>query len=295
MKANIRGTEIYFDVAGSQFRPNKNGILEEKPVLFLIHGGPGGNHIHFKFDSILLERDAQLVFIDQRGCGMSKKTNPSEYTLENNIEDIEALRLYLGLEKICLLGVSYGGMVAQGYAIKYPKQIEKLILAVTAPSYHFIDDAKRYLSEVGTEAQIDICNKTLWVGNFRTKKDIVAYFNEMDSLYLFTKKKRRKLVVKDKNRKIIDIEPLRRDVINQGFSTFLKTFNFIPELKRIKCPTLILAGKEDWICRPQHSHIMAKNIKNAKLKIFSKCGHSITYDAKSKYLKSVSDFLKKRN
>jgi hypothetical protein len=49
MKATIRGTEIYFDVAGMEVEPKKD-MLIEKPVLFLIHGGPGGNHLHFKSD-----------------------------------------------------------------------------------------------------------------------------------------------------------------------------------------------------------------------------------------------------
>ena len=113
MKAKIRGTEIYFDIAGMHIEPDGNDLIE-KPVLFLIHGGPGGNHIHFKYDSAQLQQYAQLIFIDQRGCGWSKKTKKSDYTLENNIEDIEALRKHLGLKRIAILGTSYGGMVAQG-------------------------------------------------------------------------------------------------------------------------------------------------------------------------------------
>src|SRR5471030_1627659 len=144
MKANIRGTEIYFDVAGMQIEP-KGSDLIEKPVMFLIHGGPGGNHIHFKYDSIELQKYAQLIFIDQRGCGLSKKDKLANYTLENNIEDIEALRKYLGFNKINILGISYGGMVAQGYAIRYSKHIDKLILVSTAPSHHFIKTAKENL------------------------------------------------------------------------------------------------------------------------------------------------------
>ena len=53
MKATIRGTEIYFDIAGMKVEPKGNTLIE-KPTLFLIHGGPGGNHLHFKYDSIHL-------------------------------------------------------------------------------------------------------------------------------------------------------------------------------------------------------------------------------------------------
>jgi len=291
MKANIRGTEIYFDIAGMQIQPKGNNIIE-KPVLFLIHGGPGGNHINFKYSSIKLQDYAQLVFIDQRGCGWSKKTKKSDYTLENNIEDIEALRKYLGLEKICILGASYGGMVAQGYAIRYRKNVDKLILVVTAPSYHFIDEAKQTLKKIGNTKQISVCEKYLWNGTFSSDSDVNHYFNVMDPLYIYSykKNKRKRPSFKGvKSGKLKNI--LSYDVLNAGFSDFLHHFNFIPKLKKITCPTLILSGQNDWVCSPNQSRIIAKNIPHAKLKIFKKCGHALTTDANDKYIKEVKYFL----
>lgn len=294
MKANIRGTEIYFDIAGMQIAPDGNDLVE-KPVLFLIHGGPGGNHIHFKYDSIKLQDYAQLVFIDQRGCGWSKKTKKSDYTLENNIEDIEALRKYLGFERISVLGISYGGMVAQGYAIRYSKHVEKLILVVTAPSYHFIEEAKQNLQQIGTAKQISVCEKYLWNGTFNSDREVNHYFKIMDPLYIYNhkKKKRRKPSSKKvKSGKLKNI--LSYDVLNAGFSSFLHHFNFIPKLKKITCPTLILAGQNDWVCSPKQSRIMAEYIPNSKLKIFKKCGHALTTDANDKYIKEVKLFLTKK-
>ncbi len=290
MKALIRGTELYFDVAGMQIAPQGKTLVEH-PVLFLIHGGPGANHLHFKFDSIKLAEYAQLIFIDQRGCGWSKKTKKSDYTLENNIEDIEALRKHLGLERISILGVSYGGMVAQGYAIRYHKKIDKLILAVTAPSYHFIEEAKNTLEKVGTKKQIEVCKKYLWNGSFKSDKDIQYYFKTMDPLYFFNKKKKRRKIVA-KNLRIGKFKnTLSYEVLNKGFSSFLHKFNFIPRLKKITCPTLVLAGENDWICDPNQSRIIAQNIPNAKLKIFKKCGHSITSEVNNKYINIIKKFL----
>lgn len=288
MKASIRGTEIYFDIAGMQTEP-KNGKLIEKPVLFLLHGGPGGNHLNFKNDLIQLQNVAQLVFIDQRGCGWSKKTKKSDYTLENNIEDIEALRKYLGLEKICILGQSYGGIVAQGYAIRYGKNVEKLILSATAPSYHFIDEAKENLLQVGNKKQINISNKFLWNGTFRNERDVTHYFKVMDDLYFAGKKRRRKVVPESKSLK----NYFSYEALNAGFSRFLHDFNFIPKLKKITSPTLILAGNDDWICSTKQSQIIAKHIPHTKLKIFKNCSHIIAVDAPDLYLKEITRFLKK--
>ena len=294
MKAKIRNTEIYFDIAGMQIALEGNNLIE-KPVLFLIHGGPGGNHLNFKYHSLPLQEYAQLVFIDQRGCGLSKVTKQSDYTLENNIEDIEALRKYLGLDRISILGVSYGGMVAQGYAIRYSKHVDKLILVVTAPSYHFIDEAKKNLQKIGNAKQIAVCNKYLWNGTFKSNREVNYYFKTMDPLYFYRykKKKRKRLPLKKMKSKLKN--SLSYEVLNAGFSGFLHHFNFVPKLKKITCPTLILAGQHDWVCSSKQSRIIASYIPHSQLKVFKNCGHALTTDANSKYIKEITFFLKKRN
>ena len=71
-----------------------------------------------------------LVYIDNYGRGKSDVAkDPSEYSLSRDVEDIEGIRKALGYEKINVLGHSYGGMVAQQYAIKYPQNVKHLILA----------------------------------------------------------------------------------------------------------------------------------------------------------------------
>lgn len=284
MKATLRGTEIYFDIAGMQLRPVKNDFIE-KPVLFLLHGGPGGDHLRFKQHSLELQDVAQLVFIDHRGCGRSKKTKASDYTLENNIEDIEALRKHLGLKKICIQGTSYGGIVAQGYAIRYPKHVEKLILAVTAPSYRFVDDAKAILQQRATPEQLAFCEH-LWHGTFKNSKQVENFFKVMESLYSNQAKKRKQ------SRKPTSQTVWSHEALNMGFGGFLQTFDFIPKLKKISAPTLILAGQDDWICSPNQSKIIASHIPNSKLKIFKNASHAIAVDAHEAYIKEISRFLK---
>jgi len=285
MKATIRETDIYFDIAGMQLRPVGKDFVEY-PVLFMLHGGPGGDHLNYKRFSLPLQDVAQLVFIDHRGCGRSKKTKQSDYTLENNIEDVEALRKYLGLKKICILGGSYGGIVAQGYAIRYPKHVEKLILSATMPSYKGIEEAKQYLNEYGTAEQITIC-EYLWNGTFKNSKHVMDYFNIMDSLYSLVARKNSKRPVFNKSKTIWS-----HHALNEGFSNFLRHFDFVKKLKKIKCPTLVLAGNEDWICRPSQSKIIAQHIPHAELKIFRQCGHAIAVDANEKYIKAIKHFLK---
>ena len=284
MKAAIRGTELYFDIAGMQLAPQGSDFVE-RPVLFLLHGGPGGDHLRYKQHSLELQDSAQLVFIDHRGCGRSKKTKQADYTLKNNIEDLEALRKHLGLKRISILGTSYGGMVAQGYAIRYPKNVEKLILAVTAPSYRLLDEAKKVLREHGTAKQQALAEH-LWNGSFKSHKHVQEFFKAMESMYSVTTKKNHDQGY-SKSKTIWSHEAL-----NEGFSGFLRHFDFIPQLKKIKCPTLILAGQDDWICSPAQSKIMAKQIPQAKLKIIKNCGHAIAVDAHKQYIHLIKTFLR---
>ena len=99
--------------------------------LFIIPGGPGGSHYGYRaFDS--LSFTSKLVYYDGFGRGKSDTAKDvNEYSLYRDIEDLEGLRKAMGFSKINILGHSYGGLVAQGYAIKYPDNVSHLILANT--------------------------------------------------------------------------------------------------------------------------------------------------------------------
>ena len=119
MRASIRGTEIYFDIEGMGLVPEGTRMIE-RPAAFVIHGGPGGDHTGFKPGFSPLAQHMQLVYFDHRGQGRSGKADPASYTLDENVEDMEALRQYLGLGPIISIGASYGGMVAMAHAARYP-------------------------------------------------------------------------------------------------------------------------------------------------------------------------------
>ena len=117
MRAAIRDTEIYFDVEGAGLVPDGER-MREQPVAFVLHGGPGGDHSGFKPGMSPLARRMQLVYVDHRGQGRSAKGDPARYTLDENVEDMEALRRHLGLGPIVSIGTSYGGMVAMAHAAR---------------------------------------------------------------------------------------------------------------------------------------------------------------------------------
>ncbi|RYY42785.1 MAG: alpha/beta fold hydrolase [Chitinophagaceae bacterium] len=106
--------------------------------MIIIPGGPGGAHPGYRayMDSLTVGNNIQLIYLDAFGRGKSDTAKDvKDYTIERDIEDIEGLRKAMGLGKITLYGHSYGSVVAQGYAIRYPQNTSRLIIANGFHSY----------------------------------------------------------------------------------------------------------------------------------------------------------------
>ena len=282
MKAKLRDTEIYFDIEGLGLRSSGNQ-MKENSTAFLVHGGPGVDHSSYKSVFSNLIDILQLVYFDHRGQGRSARGNKLTYTLDNNVEDMEALRDYLGLEKIVVIGASYGGMVSLTYASRYPDRVEALIVMATAGHYRFLAQAKKNLQLKGTPEQITLA-EDLWNGTFKDEKHLKQYFKVMGSLYALAHDP-------TSSQNAFQRTILSVDAINIAFSTFLKHLDIVSQLDQISAPTLVIAAKEDWICPPEFSQEIAEKIPNATLKIFEQCGHLIRVDQPQKLMEEIRDFL----
>ena len=283
MKAKIRDTELFFDVLGPSIDFTEDSVVE-KPTIFLLHGGPGSDHSAFKGYCPELQSVAQLVMMDHRGCGRSQPGDPQTYTLENNIEDIEALSDYLGLDKIIVYGHSYGGMVAQGYALKYPKRVAKLILGVTVSDNSFYAVARKNLKARGDEKQI-VWGEKLLEGNFKNNDELRQFFIDMAPMY--SNKVRREGI----SLKAFDNMLLTYEAINNGFGDFMQELNYTPDLHKIKCATLVFSGSDDWIFPPEFAEKIVAEIPNAQLKIFKNSGHSVPMDVHEEYIQTLKNFI----
>ena len=105
------------------------------PPLVVLHGGPGADHTYFLPWLLPLARTHRLIFIDERGSGRSERLQDvTQYTIEDMADDVEAVRVALGLGKIDLLGHSCGGVLAEAYALKYQQHLRHLILNSTFAS-----------------------------------------------------------------------------------------------------------------------------------------------------------------
>src|SRR5260221_356937 len=108
MKLQVNGTELFFDVVGSgldaDFRP--------RPAMIILHGGPGFDHTYLRPWLDPVSEVAQLIYIDQRGCGRSQRHTHEYYQLGIMADDIVLFCKTLDIERPIVLGQSFGGFVA---------------------------------------------------------------------------------------------------------------------------------------------------------------------------------------
>ncbi len=282
MRAKLRDTEIYFDIEGAGLVVD-GPRLRSKPVVFLIHGGPGADHTSYRPTFSPLSHKMQLVYFDHRGQGRSARGPKETYTLDNNVEDMEELRQYLGLDKIVVLGSSYGGMVALSYAVRYPQNVSHLIVIATVPDFRFLTRAQEILAKQGTEEQKAIAQR-LWDGAFENEEQLREYFQVMMPMYSLTYDPKSPQAAWNQT-------ILSPDAINVAFSGFLRSYNVLDQLHKITSPTLVIAGRHDWICPPEFSEEIARKIPNADLRIFENSGHLIRADEPEALRDAIAGFL----
>ncbi len=284
MRAKVRDTEIYFDIEGMGLVPDGNR-MREKPVAFVIHGGPGGEHAGFKPGMTPLSQKMQIVYFDHRGQGRSARGDVTKYTLDENVEDMEALRQHLGLGPIVSIGTSYGGMVALAHAARYPDAVSHLVLIVTAAHAGFNARARQIVAERGTAEQKRVCDQ-LWAGELKTEAQLLHYYETMGPMYSV---KFDPVAAKAARARGI----LAPDAINQAFAPggFLQNFDLRPELAKITAPTLICAGRHDWICPVEFSEEIHRLIPGSDFRVFEHASHSIRSDESEALNDAIAGFV----
>jgi proline iminopeptidase len=284
MLARIRDTEIFFDIDGCGLVPD-GAVMRERPVAFAIHGGPGGDHSGFKPGYAALSAHMQVVYFDHRGQGRSARGDPARWTLDENVEDMEALRRHLGLGRIVSIGTSYGGMVAQAHAARYPDSVSHLVLLVTAAHGGFIPRAEAFIAAHGTPEQREVC-ALLWAGGFRAEAELKRYYAAMGPLY--ARRHDAAAAAAAQARMIHSPEALNRAFGPDGF---LRRFDLRPELPRITAPTLVISGAHDWICPPEFGAEIHRLIPGSRYLVFAESSHSLRVDEPERLVREILAFL----
>jgi len=279
-------------------------ILGRGEPLLIVHGGPGASHDYFLPYLLPLARHHKLVFIDERGSGRSQKLeDASGYTVENMVEDVEAVRVALRLGQVTLLGHSYGGALAQAYALKYQKNLSHLILGSTWSSTKALNEVFiRMKQNMSPELQQRIHNLESsglfghgkdYEKNRYTTEYMVAAWGEGYFPYLYQNRP-------DPNYDPVDNGKMSWELYREMWGEHgefvvdgnLKSVEYTDRLSTIKVPTLILVGDHDE-CDPSLAETMHQKIAESKLVVFPKAGHMTFVDQPEMFRKAVESFLMK--
>jgi proline iminopeptidase len=267
------------------------------PVI-LISGGPGSAHVGMhSFDT--LADFCRLIFVDGYGRGKSDVAKDvKEYTLDRDIEDIEGIRKALKLETISVLGHSYGGLVAQGYAIKYPTHVKKLILASTFHSFVMWqenDDNSNHEIQENYPEIWDTLTKLRQQGLISSDSLHQAIYGQVPYGFLYgynPENFRRSGYGSYPNRMNYDL--YYQMVGKDGdfiVGSDIGTFDFRKDLKNLKMPVLIVAGRYDRVAVPKMEVLYKEYCPQARFVMFEHSGHNPQVEEKGRLHNVVKEFM----
>ncbi len=282
MIASLNHVRLFYDVLSDGLRV-VGGRARVKPPLVVLHGGPGMDHQDLKPVVRSLADRYQLVTFDQRGSGLSQRVPESRLSMAAMAGDIEALRRHLGLSRVILMGVSFGGMLALEYALRYPGSLRALILVVTAPSYRFKDQARRFADGLADPGLRRAAYKVL-DGDLRSAADAKAALARLAPLYA-----RRG----DPRRSRRALRPIRLNVrvLRWFFRRGCARYDVEDRLGRIRAPTLIVGAERDWICPPDQSRILHRGIRGSRLVILPGARHACCLEQTPAVIGAIRRFL----
>ena len=259
------------------------------PVV-LMHGGPGADHSTM-LGLLPLSANHELIFYDHRCNGRSKGAEMATMTWDNLAEDAEALRNWLQFEKWAVVGHSFGGMVALAYAIRHPDRISRMVLLDTTGDGTCVHKrTPGVLAERGFKKKTVSLAQRFYSGLISPRefkwsmlKLSRAYYGDR-RLTFFAKQALQALRIHANASAFI-----------HGTRYLITGWNVMMQLGRVTCPTLILAGSEDFLFPPEQQMKLQKGIDGAQLQIVSGAGHNAHMERPKEIVRIITEFLRKNN
>ncbi len=268
--------------------------------LFLISGGPGGSHVGLHSFSGLKD-SSTLVYIDNYGRGKSEVANdPSDYSMNRDVEDVEGIRKALGYDKINLIGHSYGGMVAQQYAIKYPQHLKHLIIANS-----FFSGEMWQANDDNSNHEIKTNYPEVWQ-RLMTVRANGVHSNDQEHIKIYGEVPYGFLYAYNPDKFLKSIDPSYPNNFNTQLYYQLvgddgdfiiggdvAKADYRKQLKDLKMPVLIIAGRYDRVSIPVFAVQYKTYCPQAQFEMFEKSGHNPQVEEPEKEFKIIRTFLNK--
>ena len=279
--APVPGGNVWYKIVGSG---------DATPLLTL-HGGPGAGHDYLEpFRE--LASDRPVVFFDQLGCGKSDKPDDiSLWRMDRFVEEVNAVRAALRLDRIHLLGQSWGGWLAVEYMVGGPAGVDSLILASTSSSIKQVaQETARLKSQLSA--------------------DVLATLERYEARGEFHHPEYEEAMMKFYTRHVCRLDPwpdcLMRTLDNlsshpivyetmQGPNEFTFTGNLTDwdrtdQLGDIDVPTLITVGRHDELT-PACAEVLHQGIPDSEVRVFENSSHTAHLEEQDLFIRTVREFL----
>jgi proline iminopeptidase len=212
----------------------------------------------------------------------------SSMTWENLTADAEALRQRLGFDKWAVLGHSFGGHVALECALRYPDSLSHLVLLDTGGDSHWArQNAADLLARRGySPKKVELVRR--WFNGEITPREYFPILMRLGDAYchgpfLW-------LMVRDGIRGGWRVKPRPEAFIFAG-RHLLKGWTVMDRLGEITVPTLVMAGRDDFVFPPECQLGLAAGVPDARLRIVERAGHDPHSEQPAEVMQAVSDFV----
>ena len=271
----VRDASLYVSATGTGY------------PLLLMHGGPGADHLTLLPFRELADQFT-LIFYDHRCNGRSRGAPVSSMTFENLTADADALRRKLGYDRWAVLGHSFGGHVALEYALRHPGSVSHLVLVDTGGDSRWSQrNAAELLASRGYSPEKTELVRRWFNGEFEPRqmplilRRIGSAYYSHPSLSLVA----RELIRGEWRSK------MRPEAMIFGGRHLLRGWTVMDRLGEITAPTLIIAGRDDFIFPPEHQRELAAGIPGARLELIERAGHNPHAEQPAPVMRAIRDFI----
>ncbi|MGZ4584861.1 MAG: proline iminopeptidase-family hydrolase [Mycobacterium sp.] len=258
--------------------------------LLVVHGGPGLPHTYLRSLERLAD-EREVIFWDQLGCGNSERPSNRElWTMRRSVAEMDAVVAGLGLNRFHIFGNSWGGMMAQQYALDVTSQAVSLTISNSIASIpQFSEMVARLKTELDPATQSAIerheAAGTTYTAEYQ---DAIRTWNET---YLCRVRPWPPELLEAFGNMGTDIFETMFGPSDFHIVGTIRDWDVFDRLAEITLPTLILAGRYDE-CVPEHMWDMHQRIAGSRYELFESSAHMPFVEEPEKFDRVMRDFLR---
>ena len=258
--------------------------------LLCLHGGPGSTHHYFAPLERLAADGRTVVLYDQLGCGRSDRPVEIEWSLGVFLEELMALREQLGLDRVHLLGTSWGGMLALEHALSRPGGLASLVLSSTlASAAEWEVEVTRLRHELPTDV-LAVLEEHARTGSYDTPEyeRAEAVFNARHFYRGDVNPPELERMLPELGRESYRAMWGRNEWTLTGA---LRGWDVRPRLRELDLPALVIRGRHD-LSTETIAATLVRGLPQAREVVFEESSHTPVLEETERYLEVVGGFLR---